>query len=443
LGLFLFFLPSLSIAFEPVRAKLGKETAWTGEAVPLIITLYSPGPFSGTVAFDLPELPRTAFVKMGSPLVGSEQVDGASTMTQRHEFMLYTQRSGEIVVPAFRVRFSGKKSFTSDPEPMEGMTPELRLESVRPPGTESLGVVVSATAMKIQQTWNPVPEGGIQAGDVLVRTIRRNAEGTTAMMLPLVSTDAPEGVQVYLGTLEVQDKVERGDASANRTDTIKYQFQRSGRFTLPELTFVWWDPKQEKLQSESVASLEVNVAEASVAARQKDEAKAEQSRLGLLAFLGVLVFVFAGWLFRKPLGRWIAAWRAHHNRPEAIVARKLRSACAANDASAAYAALLAWFATCRTADGGNRMERFLGMEPQQPLREPWQELSRHLFASESVASSWNGRQLWNAFTKTRKGPNRESRSREPSALPSLNPTTYVMHSAHEDASQLTNYEINS
>ena len=70
---------------------------------------------------------------------------------------------GEIVVPAFRVRFSGKKTFTSDPEPMEGTTPELRFESKRPPGTESMGVMVSATAMKIQQTWTPLPEGENQS----------------------------------------------------------------------------------------------------------------------------------------------------------------------------------------------------------------------------------------------------------------------------------------
>ena len=146
-------------------------------------------------------------------MVGSEEVDDESYMTQRHEFTLYTQRSGDIVIPAFRVRFSGKKTFTSDPEPMEGTTSELRFKSKRPPGTESMGVVVSATAMKIQQTWNPVPESDIKAGDVIVRTITRNAEGTTAMMLPPVPTDAPEGVRVYSGTPDVQDKVERGDTT--------------------------------------------------------------------------------------------------------------------------------------------------------------------------------------------------------------------------------------
>ena len=82
--------PSLSAAAEVVRAKLGKDTAWTGEAVPLIVTLYSPGPFSGTASFELPELPRTTFVRAGNPLVGSEQIDDESYFTQRHEFTIYT-----------------------------------------------------------------------------------------------------------------------------------------------------------------------------------------------------------------------------------------------------------------------------------------------------------------------------------------------------------------
>lgn len=166
-------LPVESPAAETVRAKVGKETAWTGEAVPIIITLYSPGPFSGTAAFDLPELPQTVFVKTGTPLVGSEEIDDESYITQRHEFALYTQRSGKIVIPAFRVRFAGKKTFTSDAEPMEGITSELQFESKRPPGTESMGVVISATAMKIEQSWNPMSPSEIEAGDVILRTITR------------------------------------------------------------------------------------------------------------------------------------------------------------------------------------------------------------------------------------------------------------------------------
>ena len=173
--------PPNASAFDAVRAELEKDSAWTGEAVPLVLTLYSPGPFDGTAAFDWPDLPRTAFVRLGGPVVGSEEIDGESYITQRHEITVYTQRTGEIVIPPFPVRFSGKKTFTSDPEPVEATTAELRFESKRPPGTESMGVVISATEMEIRQSWNPQPDAieQITAGDVIERTIFRTAQGTT------------------------------------------------------------------------------------------------------------------------------------------------------------------------------------------------------------------------------------------------------------------------
>ena len=98
-------------------------------------------------------------MKAGNPVVGSQDVDGQSYFTQRHEFTIFTQNAGDIVVPGFRVRFAGKTSFLSDPEAMEGVTPELRFQSKRPPGTDNLGVVVAVTNMEVTQTWNPHGDG--------------------------------------------------------------------------------------------------------------------------------------------------------------------------------------------------------------------------------------------------------------------------------------------
>ena len=419
LGCLVFMLlgasPSLVIAIQPVRAELGETTAWTGEAVPLIVTLYSPGPFSGTAAFELPQLPRTAFVKIGNPLVGSEQVNGESYLTQRHEFAIHTQQSGEIVIPSFRVRFSGKQSFTSEPEPMEGATTELRFESKQPPGTASWEVVVSATAMKIEQTWNPLPGGDIQAGDIIVRTITRTAEGTTAMMLPQVSTAAPEGVQVYSAVLDVQDTIQRGEAKATRTDSIKYQFQHSGRFTLPALTFEWWDPKLRKVQSESLTGLEINAVAASVAAQPLEETPTGRRSVWLITAFGLLLVGLVAWLVHQPVGRWLVVWRAHRNRPDAVALRKLRTACAANDAAAAYAALIAWFAARRASEETDVLE-------QQPLREPFRELSRHLFAESSTIAPWRGDQFWEAFSQRQRQSKGAASVSLQSSLPPLNPT---------------------
>ena len=202
-------LPSVSAAAEIVRAEIGQEEAWTGEAVPLIVTLYSPGPFSGSASFDLPKLPRTVIVKAGNPVVGSQDVDGQSYFTQRHEFTIFTQNAGDIVVPSFPVRFAGKMSFVSDAEAMEGVTPELRFQSKRPPGTDALSIVVAVTNMQVTQSWNPQAMDTVVAGDVIERTITRRATGTTAMMLPSVSFDATEGVRLYSADPILEDHVER------------------------------------------------------------------------------------------------------------------------------------------------------------------------------------------------------------------------------------------
>lgn len=414
-------VPALSHSFEPVRAEIGKISAWTGEAVPLIITLYSPGPFSGTAAFDLPELPQTVFVKTGSPLVGSEDADGESYLTQRHEFTLYTQRSGEIEIPAFRIRFSGKKTFTSDAVSTEGFTPELQFESKRPLGSESMGVVISATSMKIEQTWRPLPKSEIQAGDVIVRTITRNTTGTSAMMLPPTSNNAPKGVQVYSASPEVKDTVERGVASARRVDTIKYQFQRSGRYDLPALTFSWWDPEREKLQSESVANLNVVVAEAKAATQEIEDAPIANSSIWISLVAGVVVIGISAWLIRRPVGQLFETWRSYHHRPEAVAARKLRAACTANDASAAYSALLAWLDASQSHDDENQLERLQGMQEQSPLHNQWRALSRHLFARDTPSSVWDGRQLWAEFLEFRRAQNHDSSAIQIAALPALNP----------------------
>ena len=88
-------LPGTSVSgreTNPVRSGLEAKEAWMGQGVPFVVTLISPGPFSGTARFQLPEIPGTLIVKQGNPMVGSETVNGESMMTQRHEFSIYTQQ---------------------------------------------------------------------------------------------------------------------------------------------------------------------------------------------------------------------------------------------------------------------------------------------------------------------------------------------------------------
>lgn len=404
---------------ETVRATIEKETAWTGEVVPLVVTLYSPGPFSGTASFGLPKMPRTAILKVGNPVVGSEVVDAETWFTQRHEFKLYTQQSGSVVVPPFPVHFNGKKTFTADPEPMEGTTSELRFQSNRPPGTEKLGTVIATADMDLAQTWLPNEMDTVQAGDVIQRTITRRAAGTTAMMIPPAPSEAPDGVRVYTSPPTVEDKTDRGQSNATRRDILKYQFERPGTFDLPELRFAWWDTESGELKRELLSGNTVTVTGVVRSPESIDRAAtgADDSR-------GPLVLWIAGigllaWVVCKPATRLVTKWQTHRSSPIAVAARKVEAACHTNDASAAYSALLEWqrgiVGDGKAAAADLRKHAMSGTEFQQAS----EELSSHLFGNSSGTGGWSGGRLSIAFSKA--GHRLDTAQRNTSSQPGLRP----------------------
>ncbi|MGC6467496.1 MAG: hypothetical protein ACON5N_18095 [Akkermansiaceae bacterium] len=303
----------------------------------MVIKLRSPGPFSGTAAFDLLEVSKTAFLKFGNPVVGNEEVEGKSFFTQTHQFSVYSQQEGKVVIPSFLVRFSGKKDFTSEAEAMEGKTPELTFQSKRPEGTEGIGVVVTVTGMKVSQTWSSSEGREVDAGDVLRRTVTRSAADTTAMIFPPIDNGAPDGVKVYGEDPVVEDKTERGVISAKREETLRYQFVRAGTYTLPDLTISWWDPKTGKLEQEVLPgeTVTVRMSEAAVAG-VKEERKIWPW------LLGVVTLVVALWFRRQQLSEWYHDWQKWRHRPEVVTSKDLLEACRKDEAKAAYLAAMSW-----------------------------------------------------------------------------------------------------
>lgn len=416
----MFLISHAAYGEQTVEATLGKETAWIGEAVPLVVTLYSPGPFSGSARFDLPELPRTALIRMGNPVVGSEEVAGDAFLTQRHEFALYTQQSGEIVIPGFRVRFSGKKDFTSNAEVVEGLTSELRFVSRRPPGAETMRIVISANKMEFQQIWNPERIQKIQAGDIVQRTIIRDAEGTAAMMFPPATIGNLDGVLVQVASPAVDDKVERGVATARRRDVVKYQFQRPGVFDVDDLDFNWWDPNDEAFHRQTLPGRTFEVVAASESRAESSETA--DDRLLTLKFVAVVAVLFCLVPFLyKVLKGCVAHWQTGRDDPEYRAVHELRAACRAGDAASAYAALTRWLSV-RQDVSGEFNEPLLDRKEWRVLREESDSLARQLFARGAPTESWDGGPLWKAFSQVRSMGRQRPQRGQATGLPELNPT---------------------
>ena len=340
-----------------LSATLEQDTAWVGQPVQITIVLYSPGPFSGTAAFDLPDMPQTAILREGNPVVGSESLDGETFFTQRHELKIYTQRAGKIEIPSFRVRYAGKESFVGPAIAMEASTERLSFNSVRPPGTAAGTIVVSADSMKVSETWQP-NEMSLQAGDVLRRTIARSATGTTAMMLPPIAGSELEGVRTYREAPRVVDVNQRGVASAERTDVLKYQFESEGEYELPEIEISWWDPQAEELRQETLAGISISVRPSEVAASGEAAEDAATSNgqpapnWWLIGMVGFAIIAIGVWVPWRSMGDAIRQWKDQRIQSEPYVRKQLLRACRSHQPQLAYQLLLTW-----------ESKRGMGLEP--------------------------------------------------------------------------------
>ncbi len=395
-------------AAEPVRATLGRESAWTGEAVPLIVTLYSPGPFSGVASFDLPELPKTTILRIGNAVVGSEEVDGESMLTQRHEFNIFTQQTGTVAIPPFVVRFKGKQSFVGEAVAVEGKTNRLQFASRRPPGTSKLGIVVATPGLTVDQSWNPGERNTFEAGDVIERKITRRITNTSSMMLPPIPTEEIAGVRIYEAAPTVADKIDRGELSASRVDTIKYQFGSTGTFQLPQLTFAWWDPNTEELRQVALEGLTVDVAAHNPTNKTILDERQSAGHFRWVPWVTGLCILFATATGAKYLVAW---WHKRSHTPERVIARQVRSACKSNDAKNAYTACMAWM----------RLHKNAPSDLEAELGEPWTQLRQFLYSGTSGVDTWRGDALGAAFAKARKPSRQESQNQATNSLPSLNP----------------------
>ena len=96
----------------------------------------SSGSFGGAASFTIPQVPGTVIVKVGDPIVSSEQIEGESWFVQSHEFALFSQRDGSIEMPEFPVHFGTRKGFTGPVTEVDEKVPGFSIQIERPPRTD-------------------------------------------------------------------------------------------------------------------------------------------------------------------------------------------------------------------------------------------------------------------------------------------------------------------
>jgi hypothetical protein len=401
--IYVFILTFDSVYGDQVPATISAPNtkAWVGQRLPFFIELHTRGSFQGSPTFAIPQIPGTVILKVGNPIVSSKKIDGQDWFTQRHEYAVFSQREGALIIPAIPIRFSFQDGFTGPVKDIDVKSDELILTIQRPPSSKEIDYLITTDSLEITERWEPEPNSA-EVGSVFKRTIKQRASQMTGMALAPAPTQAPEGTRLYPSRAEVTDKTDRGDFLGERSEIITYLIEKPGTIILPGITFNWWNPETQTLESKTLPAVTFEVP-APPAAPVSTSSKI----YSFWPWLLTVVLITIGIWQRKRINIWVkSVWKVL-NPPDRVAARKLIHACRRNDAVLASLAWAAW-----------RETRSTSYQPDEDLQLVVLTLQRYLFGPPSQ-SNWQGDDLARAFLKQTQISLKVKF--EVSSLPPLNP----------------------
>ncbi|MDJ0842073.1 MAG: BatD family protein [Acidobacteriota bacterium] len=368
----------------------------TGQQVTLNIEIAVAKWFRGGTRIGRFDMADTIVLQRDQLAVNSSRREGRNTWAvQKWSLSLYPQKTGRYEVPPVELKLKlagwetslveGKISTepvafeTMDPEPLKGRTDWLAAPSFS----------ITEAYSRDDETFKP--------GDALQRTVNFEAPDLVSMMLPAMIADPVEGLAVYAKPPRLEDLNNRGNYTARRTETITYMMEKPGSYTLPELSFTWWDLRESAVKTITLPERsftvegELPVEEEAVTPEPE---KTGWTREQWLRAIGILVAALFLLLLIRGFVRMLARRPAKpRKQPPAIDINALRhdfiQACHAGDHQQALSCLYRWL----DHDPGNRYKGSIRMlltsESDQELARDFDALTQKLYGGADTGPDLN------------------------------------------------------
>jgi hypothetical protein len=422
-----------------IRTRLAPATVVIGQPVTLAVDILVPTWFGG--AIDYPPtiaLPGTvAKLSDERPVNLNEHIGDASYAGMTKNYVIVPQQAGAFDVPAITIRV---------PYSVDGKTVETEVhtapqhfEARLPAGAENLGYFIATRSYRLTQQVEPSKLASLKVGDALVRRITQRATDFAPMLLPALTFDAIDGLDLYPAEPILDEQGgERGAARiATRTDAVTYVLAKPGHYRLPGLRIGWFDPGTSAMRWAEAPELAFDVAPNPAAlAAPAEEARSlpiKESRPSLLrqrwreavvlAMSVVLTGGLAWWLV--PLARRrIRDARVRRAGSEAVAFRRLRRALRAGEPTAMREALADWVVTMSPDDPRASRSDLVAAYGDSALAAQVAALDRQLYAERTAdAPSWSPPALERGLIamRTRFLHSRRRRAKHPADLQALNP----------------------
>jgi len=420
-----------------VRARIeGSGEVWVGQAVPLNVEVVVPTWFTGAPRFPELEVPNAMTLSPEGAVNFVVQSGGKTFSAQSRRYLIFPQVKGKYAVPSAKVEATYALPDGKPSTPKFLAFPSLKFEARMPAWAEGAKYFLTTNSFHIDQSLDRKLEG-LKVGDSMIRTVSMTAENTVGMTLPPLSFEAPEGIRLYPGVPKISERVERGKIEATRTETTTYVLEKEGRYKLPEIEILWWDPQTKKMNKARLPAMELQVegnagyntevfaSSEEIGGQHPDEPKRtvlDRWRTSLRwapAALGLLLFLLVIRRILSAKGISIRSRLAERKRQranaETTYFKRFRKASLSNDARATLRELMFWLDRVNTRPVASTLEQF-GRESGIPeLSKKGNALKGLLFAPAAEAGSsefqgeWFGKPFYKLVAQARRAQIRRNK----------------------------------
>ncbi|MGB1003981.1 MAG: BatD family protein [Salibacteraceae bacterium] len=240
------------------EVSLNKKSVYQGEPIEVTVSVYTATWFTKGVNVQNIQV-NNAFTVYFRSLSTSKVIDGKTYAGVQFFYNVFPYTSNNVVFPSLNISVE-----TPNEGDYKGLKRTVKTSSktitVKPiPSSFDPNQWLVTNNCTVKNHWNSSLKN-VKVGDVIERSIYRSASGTVSELIPPVVWDSISGVSLYPNRSETNNHKSKTDISADRTDKMRYLFEKEGEIEFPEMTFFWWNPVHKKLYKKTLPKVIIEVA---------------------------------------------------------------------------------------------------------------------------------------------------------------------------------------
>ncbi|OIQ41282.1 MAG: hypothetical protein BM563_00935 [Bacteroidetes bacterium MedPE-SWsnd-G1] len=236
---------------------LSKNSVYVGEPVQVTVSVFTSTWFTKGVNPGNIKV-NGAFTVYFRSLSTSKQVNGKTYAGVQLYFNVFPHENEPIEFPSLEIEVE-----TPDPGGYKGIRHVVKtnprtinVKSI-PPNFDADSWLVTSW-MSASENWKGDLKN-VKVGDVLERSIYRNASNTVSELIPPVKWDTIANVSLYPTRSEVANNKTKTAISATRTEGVRYLFEKEGEIIIPKKELTWYNPYKKKLYKKTLPEVVINV----------------------------------------------------------------------------------------------------------------------------------------------------------------------------------------